>query len=78
MTNPTPLDRTAWMSGHFGLMTHWLFPGVMPETGGDAGASQPARSLDEAVDQFNVSRLLEDFDGQESAATGAEWFLLTD
>jgi len=59
-------DHTLWMSGHYGVMTHWLFPGVMPEKG------EPARTLDEAVDRFDVPRLLEDF-----AATGAEWYLLT-
>lgn len=59
-------DLTAWMSGHYGIMTHWLFPGVMPENG------IPAHTLNEAVEHFNVARLLEDFE-----ATGAEWFLLT-
>ena len=60
------IDRAGWMSGQWGIMTHWLYPGVLPETG------RPARSLDEAVDAFNVERLLEDFE-----ASGAAWYLLT-
>ena len=58
--------RAGWMSGHWGLMVHWLYPGVPPRQG------EPARSLDEAVDRFDVSGLLE-----QVASTGASWFLLT-
>ena len=47
-------------------MSHWLFPGVMPEEG------RPAQSLDQAVDAFDLRRLLEDFE-----ASGAEWYLFT-
>ncbi len=59
-------DRTAWMSGRYGVMSHWLFPGVLPERG------QPASSLDQAVEAFDLARTLEDF-----AASGAEWYLFT-
>ena len=60
------IDRTAWMSGRYGVMSHWLIPGVLPESG------KPARSLDEAVDAFDLARLLADFE-----ASGAEWYLFT-
>jgi hypothetical protein len=63
---PPAVDRTAWMSGHYGLMVHWLYPGVLPECGA------PARSLDEAVDGFGVERLLDDV-----AASGAGWLIFT-
>ncbi len=59
-------DRSAWMSGRYGLMCHWLFPGVLPEK------SATARSLDEAVDRFNLERLLEDIE-----AAGADWLIFT-
>ncbi len=65
MTQENP-DRTSWMSSHFGLMNHWLYPGVLPEKG------EPARSLDEAVDRFVVTRLLEDIE-----ASGASWLIFT-
>ena len=60
------IDRTAWMSGRYGVMSHWLFPGVLPERG------RPARSLDEAVEAFDLGRTLADFE-----ASGAEWYLFT-
>lgn len=66
MSDANTTDRTIWMSGRFGLMCHWLFPGVMPENG------EPARSLDEAVDKFDVSHLVEDVE-----STGAEWLIFT-
>jgi hypothetical protein len=66
MTEHIASDRTVWMSGHYGLMCHWLFPGVMPKSG------EPARTLDEAVDHFNTIRLMEDIE-----ATGAEWLIFT-
>lgn len=47
-------------------MNHWLLPGVLPETGACA------KNLDEAVDRFNVDRLLEDF-----VATSADWLIFT-
>jgi hypothetical protein len=66
VTNMENTDRTFWMTGHYGLMNHWLFPHVLPE-------QQPsAKTLNEAVDRFNVERLLEEF-----AATGAEWLIFT-
>jgi hypothetical protein len=60
------IDRTAWMAGHYGIMVHWLYPVIFPEQG------KPPRTLDEAVDQFNLKRLLEEF-----TATGADWLLFT-
>lgn len=54
------------MGGQYGIMAHWLFPGVMPEKG------VPARTLDQAVDRFNITNFLKNFE-----ATGAEWLLLT-
>lgn len=63
---PAESGRAAWMSGHWGLMVHWLYPGVPPRAGAPAG------SLDEAVDRFNAARLLD-----QIASTGASWFLLT-
>ncbi len=60
------LDRTSWMAGHFGLMNHWLYPGVLPEKG------LPASSLDEAVDRFDLERMLAGF-----ARSGAEWLIFT-
>ena len=60
------MDRTEWMAGRFGLMNHWLFPGVMPEKGGGK------TTLDEAVEAFNVERLLADV-----AETGADWLIFT-
>lgn len=59
-------DRTFWMSGHYGLMVHWIYPSLMPEEG------ERATSLDEAVDQFHLERFLHDF-----AATGADWLIFT-
>ena len=64
--NPQPADRTAWMSGQFGVMTHWLYPSIPPEKG------EPAGNLDEAVDRFDVDRLLADV-----AAAGAGWLIFT-
>lgn len=58
--------RTDWMAGHFGIMNHWLYPGVLPENG------NPARSLDEAVDQFNLDKMLAGF-----LESGAEWLIFT-
>ena len=59
-------NRAAWMAGHYGLMTHWLYPGVLPEK------AKPARSLDEAVEGFQVDRLLEAVE-----AAGAGWLIFT-
>ena len=47
-------------------MTHWLYPVIPPEAG------EPAGSLDEAVDRFDVDHLLADFE-----ATGAGWLIFT-
>ncbi len=60
------IDRTTWMSGHYGIMTHWLYPGILPEKG------QPAKTFDEAVNQFQLERFLKDF-----SATGADWLIFT-
>ena len=66
MNNISQPDRTSWMAGNYGLMVHWLYPHALPETG------EPAQSLDEAVDRFNLERFLEDF-----LATGADWLIFT-
>jgi hypothetical protein len=60
------IDRTEWMTEGYGLMNHWLYPAVLPEK------NTPARSLDEAVDQFNLDRMLADF-----AQSGADWLIFT-
>jgi hypothetical protein len=54
------------MGGHYGIMTHWLYPGILPEKG------EISKSLDEAVNQFQLERFLQDF-----TATGADWLLFT-
>lgn len=59
-------DRTAWMAGHYGIMVHWLYPVIFPEKG------EAPKTLDQAVDQFNLKRLIEEF-----AVTGADWLLFT-
>ena len=59
-------DRTAWMRGRYGVMCHWLFPGVLPEKG------ESAPNLDEAVNRFDVGRFLADFE-----ATGGNWLVFT-
>lgn len=64
MTNTA--DRTNWMAGHYGLMTHWLYPAIWPEKG------EGAETFNQAVNQFNLERFLEDF-----AATGADWLIFT-
>lgn len=60
------IDRTTWMAGHYGIMTHWLYPGILPEKG------ELAKSLDEAVKQFNLPRYMEEFE-----ASGADWLIFT-
>jgi len=59
-------DRTAWMSGKYGLMHHWLYPVIPPLK------KEPAKTLDEAVDNFDVKGLLDDFE-----QTGASWLIFT-
>ena len=59
-------DRAQWMSGHYGLMVHWLYPHVWPEKGA------PVSDLDEAVNRFNLERFLQDF-----SASGADWLIFT-
>jgi hypothetical protein len=66
MNTPPQADRTFWMSGHYGLMVHWIYPQLLPEK------EERASTLDEAVDQFNLEGFLEDF-----AATGADWLIFT-
>jgi len=57
---------TAWMSGRWGLMVHWIAPGPAPERG-------PRLSeLNEAVERFDLDRFTEQF-----AATGAQWLIFT-
>ena len=60
MTQPSA-HRAAWMSGHWGLMVHWIPPGPAAEKG--PYISDP----DRAVEAFNVDRFLTQF-----AATGAD------
>jgi hypothetical protein len=66
MDNTQQIDSTLWMSGHYGLMVHWIYPSIMPEKG------TVAKTLDEAVNHFNLQRFLQDF-----AATGADWLIFT-
>ncbi len=54
------------MSGHFGLMVHWIYPTILPER------PSPAMSLDETVDAFDVSRFLAGFE-----QSGARWLIWT-
>lgn len=54
------------MAGRYGLMTHWLFPGILPEKG------KQAASFNQAVNQFNLARFIADF-----SATGADWLIFT-
>jgi len=59
--------RAAWMhTGAYGLMVHWLMPGIAPET--EPGLSD----FDSAVERFDRERFLADF-----AVTGADWLILT-
>jgi hypothetical protein len=66
MDNSLQTDRTLWMSGGYGLMVHWIYPHLMPEKG------HRVQGLDNAVNQFNLDRFLQDF-----AATGADWLIFT-
>jgi hypothetical protein len=66
MNIPSQSDRTHWMAGRYGLMVHWIYPHLMGEN------TPPAASLDDAVNQFNLERFLQDF-----AATGADWLIFT-
>jgi len=59
-------DRTIWMAGHYGIMTHWLFPGILPEKG------ELSQTFTGAVNKFNLERFLEDF-----TASGADWLIFT-
>jgi hypothetical protein len=54
------------MAGHYGIMTHWLYPGILPEK------SQPAKTFEDAVNQFQLERFLKDL-----TATGADWLIFT-
>ena len=58
--------RADWMSGRYGLMTHWLFP--------DVGCRRGKRlaDLNEAVERFDVDALVAGVD-----AAGADWFIFT-
>ncbi len=64
---PAPAShRAAWMSGHWGLMVHWIPPGPGRETGtylSDCNA---------AVDGFDTARFLQQF-----ADSGADWLIFT-
>jgi hypothetical protein len=64
--NENQPDRAHWMAGAYGLMNHWLFPGVLPER------LPGAATIEEACARFNVERLLEDF-----ALSGADWLIFT-
>ncbi len=59
-------DRAQWMAGRYGLMNHWLFPGVLPER------LPGAASIEAACERFNVGRLLEDVE-----ASCADWLIFT-
>jgi len=54
------------MSGHWGLMVHWIPPGPARESG--AYLSDP----NQAVEAFNAERFLQQF-----ADTGADWLIFT-
>ena len=54
------------MSGHWGLMVHWIPPGPAAEKG------PYIRDFNAAVDAFNADHFLAQF-----AATGAEWLIFT-
>lgn len=58
--------RAAWMSGHWGLMVHWVAPGPARENG------DYIRDLNRAVDGFDTARFLQQF-----ADTGADWLIFT-
>lgn len=59
-------DRAHWMSGHYGLMVHWLAPGPPAEHG------PTVHDLNTAVDRFDVPHFLHDF-----AQTKAQWLIFT-
>ena len=65
MTEPSA-HRATWMSGHWGLMVHWIAPGPAAEQG------PYVRDLNAAVDRFDVPRFLGQF-----AGTGADWLIFT-
>lgn len=54
------------MSGHWGLMVHWIAPGPARESGAYLS------DFNRAVDAFNVERFLEQF-----ARSGAGWLIFT-
>ncbi len=59
--------RTDWMAqGNYGLMVHYLVPGVAPERG------ETNRNVDEVVDGFDLDRFIEEF-----KSTGADWLIFT-
>jgi hypothetical protein len=67
--DPAPSEkakRTAWMAGHWGMMCHWIAPGPAPEKG------EPITDLNRAVDAFQLSHFLEQFQ-----ASGASYLILT-
>lgn len=58
--------RASWMTGQYGLMVHWLAPGPLPEQG------PYLDDLNAAVDRFDVTRFLAEFD-----RSGAAWLIFT-
>jgi hypothetical protein len=58
--------RTAWMSGRWGMMCHWIAPGPAPEKGA------PITDLNRAVDAFDLNHFLEQF-----ASSGASFLVTT-
>lgn len=66
MDNKNRSDRTHWMSGRYGIMVHWLYPGLLPEK------AARVRSFEQAVNQFDLPRFLHDFE-----KTGASWLIFT-
>ncbi len=60
MTAETP--RAAWMSGGYGVMSHWVY----------AQYTGKRESVDGPVERFDLDAFLRDFD-----STGADWFIFT-
>ncbi len=61
-----PAHRTDWMSGHWGMMVHWIAPGPAQEKGAYRA------DLDEAVSRFNLARFLDQIE-----ESGASWLIFT-
>ena len=64
--SPTAANRAHWLSGKWGLMTHWIAPGPGSETG------HRITDLNAAVDAFDVPAFIRQFE-----ATGAHHLIFT-